>query len=95
VAHVVTHCFKANHPITAEEQQLNTMDPIAKMLIGAGILLLIVGTLIQLGIFNYLKLGRLPGDIIIERESTKIYIPIVTCLVLSALMSLVSLLFRK
>ena len=71
------------------------MDPIAKMLIGAGILLLIVGTLIQLGIFNYLKLGRLPGDIIIERESTKIYIPIVTCLVLSALMSLVSLLFRK
>lgn len=74
---------------------MNTMDPIAKMLIGAGILLLIVGTLIQLGIFNYLKLGRLPGDIIIERESTKIYIPIVTCLVLSALMSLVSLLFRK
>ena len=71
------------------------MDPIAKMLIGAGILLLIVGTLIQLGIFNYLKLGRLPGDIIIERESTKIYIPIVTCLVLSALLSLISLLFRK
>lgn len=71
------------------------MDPIAKMLIGAGILLLIVGTLIQLGIFNYLKLGRLPGDIIIERESTKIYIPIVTCLVLSALLSIISLLFRK
>ncbi len=74
---------------------MNTLDPIAKMLIGAGILLLIVGTLIQLGIFNYLKLGRLPGDIIIERESTKIYIPIVTCLVLSALLSLISLLFRK
>lgn len=74
---------------------MNTMDPIAKMLIGAGILLLIIGTLIQLGIFNYLKLGRLPGDIIIERESTKIYIPIVTCLVLSALLSLISLLFRK
>jgi len=71
------------------------MDPIAKMLIGAGILLLIIGTLIQLNIFNYLKLGRLPGDIIIERESTKIYIPIVTCLVLSALLSLISLLFRK
>jgi hypothetical protein len=95
VGQIVTQCFKSYHPITAEEQQLNTMDPIAKMLIGAGILLLIIGTLIQLNIFNYLKLGRLPGDIIIERESTKIYIPIVTCLVLSALLSLISLLFRK
>lgn len=95
MAQVGTDCFKSYEPITAEDRQLNTMDPIAKMLIGAGILLLIVGTLIQLGIFNYLKLGRLPGDIIIERENTKIYIPIVTCLVLSALLSLISLLFRK
>ena len=71
------------------------MDPITKMLIGAGILLLIIGTLIHFGIFDYLKLGRLPGDIIIERENTKIYIPIVTCLVLSALLSLISLLFKK
>jgi hypothetical protein len=71
------------------------MDPTAKMLIGAGALLLIVGLLTQFGVFNYLKLGRLPGDIIIEREHTKIYIPIVTCLVLSALLSLVGLLFRK
>lgn len=74
---------------------MNTMDPTAKMLIGAGALLLIVGLLTQFGVFNYLKLGRLPGDIIIEREHTKIYIPIVTCLVLSALLSLVGLLFRK
>jgi len=71
------------------------MDPTAKYLIGIGLLLIFAGILWQLGVFNYIKLGRLPGDIIIERESTKIYIPIVTCLVLSALMSLVSLLFRK
>lgn len=74
---------------------MNTIDPIAKILIGAGALLLMVGLLIQFGFFNYIKLGRLPGDIIIERENTKIYIPIVTCLVLSALLSLISLIFRK
>ena len=74
---------------------MNLMDPTAKYLIGIGLLLIFAGILWQLEVFNYIKLGRLPGDIIIERESTKIYIPIVTCLVLSALMSLVSLLFRK
>lgn len=74
---------------------MNTMDPIAKILIGTGALLLIIGLMYQFGLFHYLKLGRLPGDIIIEREHTKIYIPIVTCLVLSALLSLISLLFRR
>jgi hypothetical protein len=74
---------------------MTSIDPVAKYLIGLGALMIIFGIFWQLGVFNYLKLGRLPGDIIIERENTKIYIPIVTCLVLSALLSLISLLFRK
>ena len=34
-------------------------------------------------------LGRLPGDLVIEREDMKFYFPVMTCLVLSALLSLV------
>ncbi|MEI6832963.1 MAG: DUF2905 domain-containing protein [bacterium] len=71
------------------------MDPIAKLLMVCGIILLISGLLWHFGVFSTLKLGRLPGDIIIERPNTKIYIPIVTCLILSAIFSLISLIFRK
>jgi uncharacterized protein HemY len=34
-------------------------------------------------------LGRLPGDVVIERGNTRIYFPIVTCLVLSVLLTAV------
>jgi hypothetical protein len=39
-------------------------------------------------------LGRLPGDIVIERGNGRFYFPIVTCVVISVLLSLVMWLFR-
>jgi hypothetical protein len=39
-------------------------------------------------------LGRLPGDIRIERENFRFYFPLVTCLLLSAALTLVALLVR-
>ena len=36
-----------------------------------------------------LGLGRLPGDIVIERENGTVYVPLATCLLLSLLLSLV------
>ena len=42
-----------------------------------------------------LGLGRLPGDIRIESESGGFYFPIVTCIVISVLLSLVLWFFRK
>jgi hypothetical protein len=66
---------------------------IRKFLIVAGTLLLLVGLvwpwLSQLG------LGRLPGDIVIERQNTHIYFPIATCLVVSVLLTLLFWLLRK
>jgi hypothetical protein len=40
-------------------------------------------------------LGRLPGDIVIEGERTSFYFPIVTCIVLSILLSVVLWLFNR
>jgi hypothetical protein len=71
------------------------INPIAKILILTGSALIIAGVMWQFGLIDYLKLGRLPGDIVIEREHTKIYIPIATCLILSALLSLISYVFRS
>jgi hypothetical protein len=42
-----------------------------------------------------LPLGRLPGDIRIEAESGGFYFPLVTCLVISVVLSLLVWLFRK
>ena len=40
-------------------------------------------------------IGRLPGDITIRRENFTVYIPLATCLIVSALLSLLFWLFRK
>lgn len=62
-----------------------------KVLIIAGVILVAVGVVWMLG--ERMGLGRLPGDILIEREGTRIYIPITTSLLISAVLSLVLWLF--
>jgi Protein of unknown function (DUF2905) len=44
---------------------------------------------------NLPRLGRLPGDIVIERGNGRLYFPIVTCIVISVVLSLVMWLFRS
>lgn len=69
------------------------MNDIPKLIIGLGAVLIIVGLIWHFGgkLFN---LGRLPGDIVVERENFRFYFPIVTCIVLSIVLSLLFSLFR-
>jgi len=60
---------------------------LGKLLIISGLVLVAVGVVWLLG--ERLGLGRLPGDILIERAGTRIYIPITTSLLISAVLSLV------
>lgn len=69
------------------------MTPVAKMLVIGGIVLIILGLLWQVG-GRFLNLGRLPGDIVVEKENVRFYFPIVTCLVISGVLSLIFYLFR-
>jgi hypothetical protein len=66
---------------------------IRRILIVAGFVLLAVGLLWPL--LGRLGLGRLPGDIAIERGNFKFYFPIVTSLVLSVGLTLLFWLFRR
>src|SRR5262245_7776886 len=59
----------------------------ARFLIVLGLVILGVGLLWPY--LSKLGLGRLPGDIVIERENTTFYFPLVTCLLLSVVLSLV------
>lgn len=69
------------------------MNPVAKTLIVAGAILIAVGLLWQVG-GRFLHLGRLPGDIVVEKENFKFYFPIVTCLLISVVLSVLFSLFR-
>ena len=63
------------------------------LLVGAGVALAIVGALVYFGAFSWF--GRLPGDIRYEGENTRVYIPITSMLLLSALLTLLLNLFRR
>jgi hypothetical protein len=66
-----------------------------RLIINAGILLVVVGLIIILGERVGIRLGRLPGDIRIEGRGGGFYFPIVTCLLLSAILSAIAWLFRS
>lgn len=64
-----------------------------KLLIMTGAVLIVIGLLWSVG-GRFLHLGRLPGDIVVEKENFRFYFPIVTCLVLSVGLSMVLYLIR-
>ncbi len=66
---------------------------IQKIFVIIGVLLIIVGLL-----YPFLKdigLGRLPGDIVIKKENSSFYFPIVTCIIISIVISLILMFFKK
>ncbi len=64
-----------------------------RILVTLGIILVIVG--IAWPWLAKLGLGRLPGDIVIERENFRLYFPITTMILISLVLSLIFWLFRK
>jgi hypothetical protein len=66
---------------------------VQRLLIGLGLLILVIGLLWP--VLGKIGLGRLPGDIVVEREGGSFYFPIVTCLIISAVFSLVLWLFSR
>ena len=70
------------------------MRDLGKLIVIIGVITMIVG-LVMWGGFAPKWLGRLPGDIRIERGNSSFYFPIVTCIVLSILLSLLLAIFRR
>ena len=70
------------------------MHEVGKMLAVFGGLIMIVGLALWAG-FGARWLGRLPGDIRIERGNSAFYFPIITCLIISIALSLILSFFRR
>jgi Protein of unknown function (DUF2905) len=61
---------------------------VGRTIIIIGLVLVAVGVLMTLGDRLPIKLGRLPGDIVVRGKNGVFYFPLVTCLVVSAVLSL-------
>ena len=70
------------------------MGTFGRTLVLFGILLIVLGLLFSLG-SKLPWLGRLPGDIYIQRDNFTFYFPLTTCLLLSLIITLVLYLFRR
>lgn len=68
-------------------------SPFGLTMAGAGLVLVLVGLLIWSGGLGWF--GRLPGDIRIERETVRVYLPLASMLVVSLALSLLFYLIRR
>jgi hypothetical protein len=66
---------------------------ISRVLIDIGVILITIGLIWPWS--QKLALGRLPGDIVIERDNFRFYLPITTSILISLLLTLILWLFRK
>lgn len=66
------------------------MGQIGKSLVVVGAVLVLLGAMLLLGERLPFRIGRLPGDIEIRGKSGAFYFPLMTCLIISAILSLIS-----
>ncbi len=65
----------------------------SKWLITLGLILVAAGLLWPM--MSKLGLGRLAGDIVVRREGFSLYFPLMTCLVVSVVVSIIIWIFRR
>jgi hypothetical protein len=72
------------------------LGTIGRYLILFGVAIIVIGALLMLiGRFPGLKIGRLPGDIYIERDGWRFYFPLMTSILLSIILSFILWLFNR
>ena len=65
------------------------MTEIGKMLLGAGLVIVVIGLALMLLGRTNLPIGRLPGDILYRGKHTTFYFPLATSILVSVVLSLV------
>ena len=70
------------------------MPELGKLLVITGAVIVVIGIILWSGIGTGF-LGKLPGDVRVERGNSIFYFPIVTCIIISIVLSLIFSLFRR
>jgi hypothetical protein len=66
---------------------------LGQLIIALGLILIVVGLVAMRGWLGWF--GHLPGDVRIERENMRVYVPIVSMLLISILFSVLSYVIRR
>jgi len=66
---------------------------VQRLLIGIGLALVLAG--IAWPLLSRIGLGRLPGDIMVQRGSTSFYFPLATCIIISIVLSVLMWLLNR
>lgn len=69
------------------------MGYMGKTLVIIGLLLLVIGGILIIG--QKFGLGKLPGDIYIKKGNFTFFFPIVTCIIISLILTIISNIFRR
>lgn len=69
------------------------MQDFGKILIGIGTVLILLGLVFL--IMNRFNIGRLPGDIFVEKGNFKFFFPVTTSIIISIVLSIILRLLRK
>lgn len=67
---------------------------LGRLLMGIGALLLFLG-IIFIGLSKVFHIGSLPGDIVIKKGNFTFYFPIVTCIIISIVISFLLRIFQR
>ena len=89
--------------VEAERQPLNSargsldlrMQEIGKFVVIIGVLLVVAGVILWRFPSLFGWMGKLPGDISVQKGNFSFYFPVVTCIVISIVVTLLSWLFRR
>jgi hypothetical protein len=73
---------------------MSEFSGIGKILMVLGVILLGLGAVLWLG-GKIPGVGRLPGDILVKRGNFTFYFPLVTCIIISVVLSLIMALFGR
>lgn len=66
---------------------------VGKMVMSAGALIFVIGLVIFL--LGKTNIGTIPGDIVIKKGNFTFFFPVVTCIIISVVLSLISMFFRR
>lgn len=71
------------------------MNQLGKLLFGLGLALVVIGGVLMLAGRAGLPLGRLPGDFVYRGKHATVYFPLVTCIVISVVLTLIFYLISR
>lgn len=87
------HCAPPLRLPSAVPDPPPTSPSIGPLLVTVGVIIVIIGVAVSTGLFRWF--GRLPGDIRIEHDRVRIYVPLASMLLVSLLLTLIVRLFRR